>query len=98
MEFQIGQKAKNKITGKTEIIACIAHGYINGYRADLWELTDSTPSATDILPVNILNSICFKTTRWNGKFYGQNIYIDGKKYSVTIEQMEELSLHCQIDY
>jgi hypothetical protein len=35
-EIKIGDRIKNTITGQIQICNKIKHGYINGYRADLW--------------------------------------------------------------
>jgi hypothetical protein len=44
--IKIGDKIKNTITGQTQIAKTIKHGYINGYRSDLWVIvgSDATPS------------------------------------------------------
>jgi len=65
-EIEIGDRAQNTITGKIEIVRKIKHGYINGYRADLWILVEAQPD------INIQQTQAYQRAKelekaWSGR-------------------------------
>jgi len=98
MDLKIGQTVLNNLTGQTEVIKTIKHGYINGYRADLWQIIDEEiKKDLSELPQIILTNICLGIQKWNKKFYGNYIYVDGVKYTITYNQKEELGKAFELD-
>lgn len=96
--FQIGQKVKNTVNGKTETVKEISGNYVNGYRSDLWVLAAENENGINNIPEDLLTKIFMGFARWNKKFYGNNIYVNNVKYSLSFKQIEELSRFFQVEY
>jgi len=84
-EMKIGNIIRNRDLNTIEVVIKIKEfplvTYINGYKADAIELLGEK---LDKATMEIVSKATYQETKWNRKYYGSYIYLNGEKVKVEL--------------